>query len=177
MITAALIALVAVQAPAFEPVGELLFSARGDSNATVSFDGTRIVGPRVNLTRREDGTWAGNMGDQEIDVTVSADTIVGANVKLHLEPVQAGVRMKGLWFGERISLELDGKKLSGRLGDCSFDLKRTVPGVFEGNVGCIGPGASFPATAKGKLKLRGQASENRPPSPQFPLALITILPG
>ncbi len=45
------------QSTPFQPTGSIAFN-RGSA----SFDATRVVGPRINVTMRSDGTWAGNAG-------------------------------------------------------------------------------------------------------------------
>src|SRR5690242_12279587 len=46
------------------PAGE--FKAQGEiryRGGSASFDETRVVGPHANLSRRSDGSWAGNLMD------------------------------------------------------------------------------------------------------------------
>ncbi|HEX9290793.1 MAG TPA: hypothetical protein VF904_14835 [Anaeromyxobacteraceae bacterium] len=162
---------------AFDPSGELLFVARGAQSAGASYDADRLVGPTVNMSRREDGGWAGDLGGQNIDLEVSDTRLSGANVDLHVDRSNDKTTVRGTYFGQRISLELSPRTVSGRVGACSLDLTRKRPGYYEGDLGCVTRGTAMPAVAKATLKLAGDAATARPPMPQFALALISVLPG
>jgi len=167
----------AQDSPPFEPTGELQFYGWGPAGSGASFDGKRLVGSTVNLTRRDDGTWAGDLVGQNMNLKISQERITGANVNLHFTQKGGRTGVEGLFFGARVRLELDGKRFRGRFGACSLDLRRKARAFFHGDVGCQRANADFPASGKASLKLIGEAAEERPPLPQFALALLAILPG
>lgn len=167
----------AAQAPPFEPTGELRFLGYGSTGTSASFDGERLVGPTVNLTRREDGTWAGDLAGQNMDLEVSERRVRGPNVSLSLTQKAGRTEVEGIFFNQRFRASMDAKRLHGRFGECSFDLARKRGGRFHGNYGCQRPGASFPSSAKATLSLLGTAADEAPPLPQFALALVAILPN
>jgi hypothetical protein len=177
VVSLAVASLLARPAFAFDPSGELLFVARGAQSAGASFDAERLVGPTVNMSRRDDGGWAGDLGGENIDLEVSEHRLTGANVDIHLDRSNDKTTVRGTYFGQRISLEFGPRAVTGRVGACSIDLERKRPGYYEGDVGCVTRGMTMPAIARATLKLAGLAAEVRPPMPQFALALISVLPG
>ncbi len=167
----------AAQAPPFEPTGELRLHGYGAVGSSASWNGERLVGPTVNLTRREDGTWAGDLAGQDLDLEVSDRRVTGPNVSLTLTQKGGRTEVEGLFFNQRFRATLDGKRLHGRFGECSFDMIRRRGGPFQGNLGCLRSGASFPTSARATLSLIGTAADAAPPLPQFALALVAILPS
>jgi hypothetical protein len=173
LVAAALLA--GVPARAFEPTGEVIFSARGAIGAGASFDEERLVGPSVNLTRVEGGGWAGDLGGQNLHLTANGDKLVGPNVTVVFERNAKGrIRLQGSWYGTRFRVDIDGKKAHGRFGTCSLDLKQTAPGFYRGDVGCFR--GSMPATSRASLKLLGEAATGNS-LPQLALALLAVLPS
>lgn len=167
--------LAALPARAFEPIGEVIFSARGAIGAGASFDEERIVGPSVNLTAIEGGGWAGDLGGQNLHLTADGNKLSGPNVTVVYEKdSKGGVRLQGQWYGTRFRVDIDGKKAHGRFGTCSLDLKQTAPGYYRGDVGCFR--GSMPATSRASLKLLGAAATGNA-LPQLALALLAVLPS
>jgi len=177
VLSLAVASLLARPALAFDPSGEILFVARGAPSAGASYDAERLVGATVNMARRDDGGWAGDLGGQSIDLEVSDTRLTGANVDLHVDRSNDKTTVRGTYFGQRISLELGPRTVSGRVGACSLDLTRKRPGYYEGDLGCVARGVAMPTVAKATLKLAGDAAAMHPPMPQFALALISVLPG
>lgn len=167
----------AAESPPFEATGELRFHGYGSIGTSAAFDDQRLVGPTVNLTRREDGTWGGDLAGQDMDLTVTATRVSGPNVNLILTRKGDRVDVEGLFFNTRFRVTLDAKRLTGRFGDCSFDMTRRRDGSFNGDVGCLRRGATFPVAAKATLTFLGQAADASPPQPQFALALLAVLPS
>lgn len=159
----------------YEPTGEVQFRSRGAMWSGASFDGGRVVGPLINVARRDDGSWAGDLGGESTDLTVTGARATGVNVNIHFERKGKATEIQGLLFGQRVRFELSDKRFRGRLGECSFDLKRRRPGVYVGDVGCLADGV--PRTARATLNLTGDAALDEPPLPQVALALIAALPG
>lgn len=173
LVAAALLA--GLPAHAFEPTGEVIFSARGAIGAGASFDDDRLVGPSVNLTRMEDGGWAGDLGGQNLHLTPDGNRLRGPNVTVMFEKNDKGeIRLQGTWYGTRFRVDLDGKKAHGRFGTCSLDLKQTAPGYYRGDVGCFK--GSMPLTSRASLKLMGEAATGNA-LPQLALALLAVLPS
>lgn len=160
----------------YEPTGEVRFITVG-MGAGASFDDDRIVGPAVNLTRREDGTWAGDLGGRDLDLHGSGGKLVGANVSLSYSQKDGRTEVEGLFYGTRIRFSLDAKKFRGRIGACSIDFTRRGGGTYRGDVGCLRAGARLPNTGKARMELLGEAATTTPPLPQLAFALIAILPS
>lgn len=181
-LAAALLAAIALPAAAqqeapFEATGELRFHGYGSIGTSAAFDAHRLIGPTVNLTRRDDGTWGGDLAGQNMDLTVTPDRVSGPNVNLLLSRKGDRTEVEGLFFNTRFRVSMSGKRLHGRFGDCSFDMTRRRDGSFNGEVGCIRRGATFPVTTRATLSFIGQAAEPAPPQPQFALALLAVLPS
>lgn len=168
--------LAGVPAAAFEPTGEVVFHARGTIGTSAAYDSDRVVGPVVNMTRQDGGGWAGDLLGENLDLAVTPTKASGPNVNLVFSQKSGRTEIEGLFFGVRLRIEMDKKKLKGRFGTCSLDLARKGTSVFFGDLGCIRPGASLPETAKATLELQGDAASDTPPLPQFALALIAALP-
>lgn len=180
---AAAAALFAPRALAFEPTGEVLFDARMGFHSTAAFDGERIVGPGVDLARA-DGGWKGTIegGEAQLWPTrdgVSGDALVSdlpsSKITLHIERTKNSTVVTGLYFAAMARLEIGAKNVSGRVGNCSVDLDRKAPGVYEGDVGCTRRGA-FPSVSRGTLRLVRGAADADAPMPQLALALLAVLP-
>jgi len=163
------------QSPEYEPTGEVRFIGGGFGSGA-SFSGERVVGPNVNMTRREDGGWAGDLLGHNLDLHLDNDRLSGPNVNLAFSQKGDKVTIEGLFFGQRVRVGLDHKKLEARMGVCSLDLKRLKAGtIFRGNFGCISPGSRMPASGIGDLQLYGDAAREKPPLSQLTLALVATL--
>jgi len=166
--------LLAGQTPAFEPTGEIIIP--GVSSA--AWDGERIIGPRVNLTAREGGGWAGDILTQSVDLVVTDSRVSGPNFEIFIEADKEKGKgsLRGNVFGRRFSLEYGVKDLTGRVGSCSFDLKRQKMGGWIGQAAC-GRTGTMPNLVRMQVKLLGNADAPAPPTPQFSLALVAVMPG
>lgn len=185
--------------------GEIFFLTAGGTGSSAVFDDRRILGPSVNLTRGEEGTWDGDLSGQNVSLAIAPDRIAGAGVDLHVERQGEVTSLRGVWFQRRVSLDLGPKNVTGRAGPaCSVDVERKAPGVYQGSVGCVvraqplpgGPitvaGPIFPddsilpsrvsptrqqlVATRATLRLAGDAASPTPPMPQFALALLAVLP-
>jgi len=165
----------AAQSPDFQASGEVFFLGWGGIGNGVSYSDDRIVGPNVNLTRRDDGGWAGDLLGQNVDLVVTATRLSAPNFDVHIERKVDQLIVRGIVFGQRFSIEMTPKELSGRSGNCSFDLSRRQPGVLRGGVGCTDPRSPLPSTGTAMLKLAGDAAAREPLLPQLALALIAAL--
>jgi hypothetical protein len=175
---------VAVTAPApgearprtFQATGEVFFDAQG-SGTSVAFDDFRMVGPRVNMTRADDGTWRGNVGDREMILKIQPGRITGDGVDLYVvyKPGSLpAVSIQGMYFQRQVWFSMKAGEIQGTTdgGRCSFDLSpgRTA-GSWTGGVGCVGN------VRTGTLQLTVTAANlAQPPMPQLVLALVAVLP-
>jgi len=164
------------RAAAYDPTGELNFAVSGLAGGGASFDGARVVGPVVNMSIQESGGWAGDLGHKDMELAVSPTRLSGAGVSLALGQKEGALTVEGLFFGQRVRLDLNQKTFTGRYGTCSFDLKRSRPGLYVGDVGCLRR-HGFPSTGKATFRLTGQAGDLSAPLPQLPLALLAVLPS
>ena len=161
---------------AFKATGEVFFDAQG-SGTSVAFSDFRMVGPRVNMTRADDGGWRGNVGDREMILKVQLGRITGDGVDLYVvrKPGAApALSIQGMYFQRQVWFTLKAGEIQGTTdgGHCSFDLNPAqAPGYWTGGVGCGG------STRMGTLQLTGSAANlGEPPMPQLVLALIAVLP-
>ncbi len=165
------------QEPAFQPQGEVRFYSTGGMGSGASFDDTRIVGPDVNLTRREDGSWAGDIAGQDVNLVGGESRLSGPQVNLTFKQKSGKTDVEGLFYGQRVRISIDPKKLKGRYGSCSFDLSRgRGPPVYRGDVGCLHEGQRLPSAGKAGVELIGEAAGEKPPAVQLGLALVATLP-
>jgi hypothetical protein len=162
----------------YEPTGEVRLVGGGFGGGA-SFDTDRVVGPLVNLTRRDDGSWAGDLrgGDLDLQPNGRGDGLQAPNVTLRFSSKDGKTRVEGLFYGTRVRFDLDGKKLSGRFGGCSMTLARRGPPLYHGEIGCVSQGARLPRTDRVTLELIGEAAAETAPLPQLALALLAVLPG
>jgi hypothetical protein len=163
----------------FNASGELFFLTQGGAGTSAAFGGSRVVGPNVNLSRRDDGSWAGDFAGHSVILSAMTDGLTGTGVELHVEARGDTTTIRGIVFEQRVSLELTPKRIAGRAGpNCSLDLARHAPGVFEGQLGCIAPAQSRLSggtVTRATLHLAGDAAAISRPMPQFALALVGVL--
>ena len=139
-------------ADAYVSTGEVSFMGGG-----ASFDANRVVGPRVNLSRRADGSWGGVLMDQPVDLSVSPGRVSGVNLTLAITQGPGGTVITGQWQGRILRFELGPEGALIRTPTRSFTLVRHGPNAF-------GP--------MGELSLTGEAALPEPPMPQLALALV-----
>jgi hypothetical protein len=175
----ALAALLAAPAAlAYDPTGAISFQVATGAGGDATFDKERVVGPTVNVSREEGAGWAGDLGGSNMALQVSPTKLRAAGVSLTLERRPGELKVEGLFFGQRVRLELTGKAFTGRYGTCSFDMTVApkTPGLYRGDVGCMKRG-SLPAAGKASMRLAGDAALEEPPMPQLVLALLAVLPS
>jgi hypothetical protein len=175
----ALAALICAPAAlAFDPTGAISFQTGSGAGGDATFDKERVVGPTVNVSREEGAGWSGDLSGSNMALEVSPTRLRAAGVSLTLERKPGELRIEGLFFGQRVRLELTGKTFTGRYGSCSFDLAVApkTPGLYRGDVGCMKRG-SLPAVGKASMRLAGDAATSEPPLPQTVLALLAVLPS
>jgi len=97
----ALLALVpAFSANAFEPTGEIFTRL-----SHVKFDDRQVIGPRVSMSRRSDGTWGGWLRGRPLDFSVTETAIQGVNLSLTIERTQDYLVLRGYYEGQPIHVE------------------------------------------------------------------------
>ncbi len=140
------------QSSDFQPLGSIVFQG-----GSASFDADRVVGPRINVSRRTDGSWGGTLDNQAIDVSVSSNRIAGSYINLHIEQTPGGMIITGQWQNKIMRFEFTPERAVVRTPTRSFTLGGRGDGTY-------GP--------QGELDLSGLAAIPHPPVPQFPLALV-----
>ena len=160
---------------AFDPVGGLDFTVAGLTSAGASFDAERVVGPIVNMSRQEEGGWAGDLNGNDMPLAVTPKKLSGAGVSLQIDRSPDALSIEGLFFSHRVRIELTGKKLTGRYGACSFDLKKVKEGLYVGDTGCL-RNRTLPTTGQATFRLVGVAASSDVPMPQLALGLLAVLP-
>jgi hypothetical protein len=138
----------------FRPSGEILFF-----DASAAFDANRVIGPHVNVSRRSDGSWAGTIEQDVVDINVTADRLTGANLKASIQHNKRGLVISGQWRDLILYYQIGSDQVLIRSPNYSLSLLSSEPGIY-------GPYR--------QLKLIGEAAKADPPMPQFVLALVAI---
>ncbi len=163
----------------FEATGEVRFRVTGGITTSASYNATRVVGPAVNMTQREDGSWAGDLLSENLDLRAIADEkslrAEGSFFTLVQRTSNGKAEIEGQFKGVRFRATVDAKRVKARFGDCSLDVEKKGT-VYRGDVGCVVAGESLPQTGRAVLDLMGDAVE-RVPFPQLGLALMAVLPN
>jgi hypothetical protein len=151
-----------VPEPEFKPTGGVVTYGK-----TASFDATRVRSVSCNLRMREDGSWGGSLGDRGIDVSVNDVTVKGVDLLISREDSRPGktiitAQFKGLIY----RFEFQGERAVVRTPSASLSFGGRVLGD---NVAHYGP--------MGEFELRGEASKENPPWPQFAFALLAAYVG
>jgi hypothetical protein len=145
--------------PDFRATGEVV-----SRDSSAAFNDWRVVGPKVNLTRRGDGTWAGDLGGADVLLTPSEGRLSGAAADLHFLLRDGQILVRGRVGGRDINIRLqpgDGIPTSGGIA-CRY----------EGNL--VNCDAKAAAERPG-IELRGLAARTRDPvMPQLGLALVAL---
>lgn len=162
--------------PPFAPTGELDFAA-GGAGASAAFDADHVIGPGVNMARVGPDAWKGDLRGRVVQVTTGAGRIRGPNVELVVEEGKDGVTLRGSAGGRRYDLTWGPKGIRGKVGRCSVELTHREAGAVNGQVGCLKSGSRVPSVNAAFLKVRGEAEAPLPPTTQFALALVAVLPG
>lgn len=141
----------------FEPTGVVMFQ-----KANASFDGARIVGPFVNMNRRDDGSWTGLLGGQPVEAAASGAGLRGVNLTLNVESSAAGTVVTGQWQGRAWRFELRPQDVVVKAPAATLNLAKKDEGTY-------GP--------EGELRLTGDAAKADAPQPQLALALLGTFLG
>jgi len=164
----------------FEPTGEIRFRISGGITTSASVNASRVVGPVVNMTRREDGTWGGDLLSENLSLRIEdagegkEQKALGSFFTLVQRPQKDGILVEGQFNGVRFRAEVGPKNVKARFGRCSIDAVKKGT-VYRGDVGCLYPGLTLPETGRAVLEFMGELSD-RAPFPQLALALMAVLP-
>jgi hypothetical protein len=148
--------------PDFVPTGSITTYM----GAGASFNPTRVVGPKINVTQRSDGTWGGIIGAngtgsvggaEAIDATFSNGQLVGANIRLNIARADGLTTITGQWKNRIVRFEVTADEVRVRTDTKSNNFPRVGgPGEYGGRAG---------------VNLVGEAIV-APPSPAFALAML-----
>ena len=151
-------------APAdFEPTGGI----RVASGNGARFNATRVVGPKVQINMRSDGTWGGSIyGNAStptpIDATFEGGQFVGSNIRLTIVREGGQTRIFGSVQDRIVRFEASDTEIR------VFTSSSVHTGRSETYVRLPGPGEySGPQS----LTLEGEAQQ-LPPTPAFALAMV-----
>ena len=158
----------------FKPTGDVFFGPAGGAGRSVAYSDSRIVGPRANMTRAQNGQWAGNLAGKDLVLNVEPGRITGDGVDLLVARDGTTVDVQGMFGQRQVRMTLGPKGIQGTTNSsrCSFDLTLERAGVYRGGVSCRG------AVDVATLHLTGEAAQVESSGlPQLVLALIDVLPS
>ena len=135
----------------FNPTGEV-FSTIGSAR----FDSDRVIGPNINLEKRADGSWAGRLYENFLDLNEYENRVGGVDLTMQRLPLEKGEAYAGQWQGQFFRIDLGEKGIQVRTATRSFSLPKRARGQY----------------GQGQLTLTGQAADDAPPFPQFAFALL-----
>lgn len=124
---------------------------------SASWDEDEIAGPLVSVSQRSDGSWAGTINQQIIDVNVYPGRASGSFLTMKWTNDQGSMLVAGAFNDRPYRFEVHPDKVFARLPTRAFTLARLPDGTY-------GRG--------GELKFEGEASAANPPMPQFGIAML-----
>lgn len=140
----------------YKPTGEVVMVRN-----SATFDDWRVMNPQCNLRKRGDGSWAGTLLGQTIDVSVTENRISGVGLMFTREVKDGRLIITGQFNGQILRVELDQDSAMIRMPGQSY----TFNGHLEGDgLRAWGP--------NNELQLKGAASQASPPWPQIAFALL-----
>jgi len=146
-------------APAdFAPTGGIVVASGNGSR----FNATRVVGPKLDVSQRPDGTWGGSIYGSSgtrtpIDATFKGGEFVGSNIRLSITREGGQTTVVGSFQDRIIRFEVTAAEIRVRTGSRSENyVKLDAPGEYGGPQ---------------SLKLEGEAQQ-APPTPAFALAMM-----
>jgi hypothetical protein len=145
------------------PSGE--FRADGSvqyHDRSASFGVDRVVGPFANVSRRTDGSWAGEIAGLNVDVKVyGPDRIAGLNLEMNVQRQPTKLVIAGLFGHGNYRFEISREEVIIRL-----------PGNRAATLKAVGPGRYGQS---GILQLIGDANSLDAQMPQLGLTLLAAL--
>lgn len=142
------------------PEPEKVFNKKGGLvflGGSASWDEDEVVGPLVSVSRRGDGSWAGNIVGTPVDVSLYNGRAAGSNLVMK-------------WTDEG-----DHRVITAQLNNRIHRFE-----VYPDRVLVRGPSRSFTLSHRGdwtfgpgsELKFEGEAQSMQPPMPQFGIAML-----
>ena len=127
-----------------------------------SFDANNVVGSKIDMHKRADGTWAGRLNDEIIDINVYPDRFAGANLRLNIERQPGGYVLTGLFLENQIRFEVLADHFLASTKAHNVKLAASGPGRY-------GP--------LGEVHFDNKAAGADAPMPQTALALLAAFVG
>jgi hypothetical protein len=143
----------------FAPAGEILIRDR-----SAAFSDWRVVGPLVNMTRGEDGSWSGDLLGNSYVMRPGEGALAGGGADLHFVRWRKEVVVRGTLHGRKVNVRIvPGEGIATAAG---------IACRYDGNL--IDCSKESSAVRQG-IEFRGQAARlAEPPLPQFGLALLAV---
>jgi len=124
---------------------------------SASWDEDEIVGPLITVAQRADGSWAGTINGQVIDVNVYKGRAAGSYLTMRWKVEGEAKIITAHLNGRLHRFEVYPDRIEVRQPTRSFTLGKRADGSY-------GPGS--------ELKFEGDGNQVRPPMPQFGFALL-----
>jgi hypothetical protein len=140
----------------YKPTGEVVMIRN-----QATFDAWRVMNPNCNLRKRADGSWAGTLSGQTVDVNVYENRVAGVGMTFTREVKDGRLIITGQFNSQIVRFELGPDLAIARLPNQSYTFvgHSEEPGKFA-----WGPNA--------ELQLKGDAAQAMPPWPQIAFALL-----
>ena len=147
----------------FQPTGGIRVASGNGSR----FNATRVVGPKVQINQRSDGSWGGSIYGNAatptpIDATFQGGQFVGSNIRLTITREAGQTRIFGSVQDRIIRFEVGPTEIR------VYTSSSTATGRSETYVKLAGPGEYGGPQS---LTLEGEAQQ-MPPTPAFALAMV-----
>ena len=124
---------------------------------SASWDEDEIIGPLISVAQRSDGSWAGTINNQVIDVNVYSGRAGGSYLTMKWREENGAMIVAGAFQDRPFRFEVFPDRVNVRLPMRSFELPRYADWHY-------GRG--------GELKFEGEARTLQPQMPQYGLALL-----
>jgi hypothetical protein len=142
-----------------EILGEMVMLPAGGS---ASYATSRVVGPTINMTEVDKGSWKGRIRDYDGVLEVTEKRIAGASFNLVLDRDGDEWVCQGTWDGKRVRIALAKDGLTVRVHNRFYEMTRVAPDLYATQP--VGPG----------LRVKGDAAGKAPLYPQFVLAVLAL---
>ena len=142
----------------FQPTGGITIASGNGAR----FNATQVMGPKIQVSQRSDGSWGGTIkgvagSPTPIDATFQGGQFVGANIRLSIVREGGQTTIVGSFQDKIVRFEVTATEVRVRTGSRSDNYVK-LPG--EGEYG--GPQS---------MRLEGEAIQ-APPTPAFALAML-----
>jgi hypothetical protein len=144
--------------PDFQPTGGVVVASGNGAR----FNPNQVVGPKVHIKQRSDGSWGGTINaagptPTPIDATFEGGQFVGANIRLSIAREGGQTTIVGSVLDRIVRIEVTATEVRVRTGSRSENFVKLAGAGEYG-----GPQS---------MKLEGEA-QLAPPTPAFALAMI-----